>query len=165
MAKSTEHLTEQEVRQQYSKRIRAFLTQVAKCLPDELGMFQSIPNFTVTDITGIYYIEMATIYKKNVLEQDNFVADIFPLGATTSLGEGFLDISGTSGAERLVYFCQETIWQMQYHTGMIFDPVSQNTNLEGWYWLENSINERAIFIVTSEQLFNLIKRVSVGEFD
>ena len=159
MAKYTEYLTEKEVRQQYLKRIKTFLTLVEKCLPDELGLFQSIPNFTVIDVTGRYQIEVMSIYKC-VPEPDNLVADIFPLGATTLLGEGLLDISGALGAERFVYFCQETTWQMQYHAGTIY-PVYRDTDSEGWYWLEDSLNDRAVF-VTGELLFNFIKKVSTG---
>ena len=159
MAKFTEHLTDEEARQQYSKRVKMFLTQVEKCLPKELEMHQSIPDFTVTDITGTYQIEMATIYKC-VPEPDNFVADIFPLGVTTLLGEGLLDISGPFGGERFIYFCRETVSQMQYRAGMIY-PVYRDAESEGWYWLKDSMNNQAISI-TSERLFNLIKKVSTG---
>ena len=50
---------------------------------------------------------------------------------------------------------------MQYYAGMIC-PVYRDTDLDGWYWLEDSPTDRTV-LVTSEQLFNLIKKVSASE--
>lgn len=155
--------TREEIRQQYSKRIKEFLQQVEKWLPDDLELCESIPDFTVTDNTGTYHVEMATIYKKNMSRRDGFIADILPFGATVSSGEGILEISGAFSQEVLIYFCQNTVPVIEYQPDMFY-VISQAVGSDGWYWIDKSTNEDAI-LVTREQLFDLIKMVNYESSD
>ena len=158
MVKLIKRLTDEEIRQQYAKRFKAFLKQVKKCLPDELEMIKSMPNFTITDITGSASpVEMATIYQKNVPEPDNFVADIIPFGATSLLGEGILEISGVSGEERLTYTCKNTILPLPYQFDLFYS-VSLDIESDGWYW--QGSREDDATLVTCELLLDLINKVS-----
>lgn len=155
-------LINEQIRQQYFKQFKTFLTQVKKCLPTDLELFESTTYFKVTDVTGTYQAEVATIYRKNIPKPDNFVADIIPFGVTISPGEGILEFSGAFGEERFIYLCRNTVSQIEYHSGM-FCMVSQDVPLDGWYWLEKSVNNHAIF-VTCELLLDLIDRVNCCEF-
>lgn len=158
MTKAITPLTNKEIRQLYSQRIRAFLTQVEKWLPEELGMFQSTPNFAVTDITGTYPIEMATLYKKDVPAPDNVVADIIPLGIITPLGGGMLEICGAFDEERLYYFRENTVPLLEDEPGMFY-PIFFGVESDGWYWLDSSMNKPAV-LITDKLLFNLIDMVN-----
>jgi len=163
MIETTEHLTNEAIQQRYIKRVKTFLIQVKKWLPDELEISHFAPNHTVTDTTGTYRVDMATIYKMGVAEPNNFIADILPIGATTLLGEGILKISGDYGEEKLIYFCRDTLPQVEYKPG-IARPIYRGVDSDGWYWLESSMSNRAIFIAR-EQLFDLIRLVSYYEFE
>ena len=143
MTKSIKPLTNKQIQQQYSKRIKAFLRQVKKWLPDDLEMIESIPDFTVTDNTGTYHVEMATIYRKNVPRADGFVADILPFGTIISCGESILEISGAFSQETLTHFHRN----------------NQSLDSDGWYWLDKSAS-RDVTLVTSEQFFDLIELVN-----
>ncbi|MDM8562323.1 hypothetical protein QUF54_03115 [Candidatus Marithioploca araucensis] len=161
MTETIECLTNEEIQEQYFKRIKAFFTQVEEWLPDELEISYPVPQRTVTDTTGTYQVGMASIYKKP--EPDDFVVDIFPMGATTLLGEGILEIRGAFGEEKLIYFCRNTLPQVEYKPDM-FRPIYRCVDSDGWYWLESSMSNRAVF-VAREQLFDLIRMVSFYEFD
>jgi len=161
MTETIEHLTNEKIQERYVKRVKAFLKQLEKWLPNELEMFYPIPNRTVTDTTGTYQVGMASIHKKGV--PDNFVVDIFPMGATTLLGEGILEISGVLGKEKIIYFCQKTLPKVEYKPGM-FRSIYRGVDSDGWYWLESSMSNRAI-LVAHKQLFDLIRMVSFYEFD
>jgi hypothetical protein len=163
MIETIEHLTNEEIQERYVKRIKTFFSQIKEWLPDELEMNDPIPNRDITDTTGTYQTGMVSIYKKGVPEPDNFVADIIPLGATTLLGEGILEIFGAWGEEKLIYFCRDTLPQVEYKPGK-FRPIYRGVDSDGWYWLESSMSNRAIF-VAREQLFDLIRMVSFYEFD
>jgi len=163
MTETIEHLTNEEIQERYVKRIKAFFTQIEEWLPDELEINDPVSNRTITDTTGTYQIGMASIYKKGVPEPDNYVAAIFPMGATTLLGEGILEISGALGEEKLIYFCRDTLPQVEDKLGK-FRPIYRGVDSDGWYWLESSMSNRAIF-VAREQLFDLIRMVSFYEFD
>jgi hypothetical protein len=162
MKKSIKIIRE-EIRQRYFKRVEEFLLQVETWLPDDLELCESIPDFTVTDNTGTYHVEMATIYKKDVLRRDGFVADILPFGVTVSSGEGILEISGAFSQETLIYFCQNTVPVVEYQPD-IFHIISRSVELDGWYWIDRCTNEDAI-LVTCERLFDLIDRVNCESFD
>ena len=153
--------TDQEIRQQYFKQFNLFLKLVKRCLPDELELLESTSHFTVTDITGTYQAEIATIHRKNVPPDNHFVADIIPFGVTDSPGEGILELSGALGEERFIYLRRHLISHPEYHSGM-FCLVSQEIDLSGWYWLKVSTNNQAIF-VTCDLLLDLIKKVNCYE--
>ena len=163
MAKPIEYSTNEEIRQQYFKRFKAFLRRVKKCLPDYLEMFHSTSYFTVTDLTGTYQTEVATICRKNVPAPDNFVADIIPFGVINSRAEGFLEISGVSGEERFVYSCRTVNSQIRCRIGSPY-LISQQFGSDGWYWIEPSVNY-CVTPVDCDQLLDLIDKVSSGEFD
>ena len=148
MTKPIKSLTNKQIQRQYSRRIKAFLRRVKKWLPDDLEMIESIPDFTVTDHTGTYHVEMATIYRKNVPRADGFVADILPFGTIISCGEGILEISGAFSQETLIYFRQNRCPH----------------NSDGWYWTDKSAS-RDVTLVTSEEFFDLIELVNCESFD
>jgi hypothetical protein len=164
MTETIEDLTNEERQERYRNRVNAFFKQVEQCIPDELEInLNAIPHFTITDATGTYPVNMAVIYKKEVPEPDNLIVNIFPIGATTLLGEGILELSGPFGEEKLIYFSRETLPKVEYKPGS-FRPIYRSVDLDGWYWLESSISNRAI-LVDCQQLFDLIRMVSAYACD
>jgi hypothetical protein len=159
MTTHIERLTNEEVQEKYRQRVQRFFTQIEEWLPNELEMYNPVPNYRITDSTGTYQINPAAICRTNVQEPDNYVVDIFPKGATVLLGEGILEISGSLGEEKLIYFCQETLPKVEYEPKKV-RPIYRGVDLDGWYWLESSMSNRAI-LVTRDQLFDLIRLVSL----
>jgi len=159
MTTHIERLTNEEIQEKYRQRVKTFFTQIKEWLPDDLEMYNPVPNYRITDSTGTYKIDPTAICRINVQEPDNHVVDIFPRGATVLLGEGILEISGSLGEEKLIYFCRDTLPKVEYELGESH-PIYRGVDLDGWYWLESSMSNRAIF-VTCNQLFDLIRLVSL----
>ncbi len=91
------------------------------------------------------------------------IADIFPMGATTLLAKGILEIHGPFGEEKLLYFCRNTLPLVEYRPGK-FRPIYRGVDSDNWYWLESSISNRAL-LVTRERFSDLIRMVSSYEPD
>lgn len=148
---------EREVQEEYLKLVRFFFEQVKSWLPDDWEAV-ALPERTIQDSTGEYRAGMMSIRKKGVPEPDDFIADIFPMGATPLLGKGLLEISGPFGEEKLIYFCRDTIPRVEYQEGKI-RPLYRGVEQDGWYWLESSMSNRAL-LVDQKHFFDLVRLVS-----
>jgi hypothetical protein len=163
MIETTEQIDKKVIIQErYIKRVNVFFTQVKDWLTDTSLETVEMPTRTITDATGTYQVGIMAIVIKDKPELEDNVASIFPMGATTLLGEGILEIAGAFGEEKLIYFCRNTLQQVEYKLGVL-RPIYRGVDLDGWYWLESSMSNRAL-LITRERFFDLIRMVSFHEF-
>ncbi len=150
-------LEHEAIQKKYLERVKRFFDQVKSWLPNELEAVE-LPGRTIQDTTGKYAVGMMRIHKKGMPEPDNVIADIAPIGATTLLGEGLLEIRGPLGEEKLIYFCRKSLQQVEYQPGKIL-PIYRGVTSDAWYWLESSMSNRALR-VTNKRFSDLVRLVS-----
>ncbi len=125
----------------YLDRVKAFFEQVETWLPKKELETVNIPR-SIHDKTGEYDAFGLAITKKDMLEADDAVADLFPQGSSILLGEGLIDLMGPFGEESIIYMLKDGL--------MIFDaqgrerPMFKGIAHDGWYWLEDARRNRAL---------------------
>ncbi len=146
----------------YKERVKDFFQRMRSWLPDSLETAE-LPERAVHDATGEYTVEMLGIHKKDIPESDDLAIEISPRGASTLIGEGMLEVSGPIGHEPLIYLRKNALPKVAYIPG-IKRPLYRGVERDDWYWLESSLNNRAI-PATKELLLDIIRMVSLYDID
>ncbi|MCP4701772.1 MAG: hypothetical protein GY862_33670 [Gammaproteobacteria bacterium] len=145
----------------YKERVNDFFQQIRNWLPDSSLAAGELQKRTIHDATGEYAVEMFGIHKKDMPEADELAVKILPQGASTLIGEG--GVSGPIGYESLIYLRKNDLPKAEYIPGKK-RPLYQGVEQDDWYWLQSNLSDHAI-PVTKELLFDLIRMVSLDEFD
>ncbi len=149
----------------YKERVNDFFQRIRNWLPNSSLAAGEQQERTIRDATGEYAVGMLGIHKKGI-HKDEFgecVAELLPLGASTLIGEGVLEVSSPMGDEALIYLCKDALPEVEYIPG-IKRPLYRGVKRDDWYWLESNLSNRAI-LVTKELLFDIIRMVSLYDID
>jgi len=141
MPSEKERLRE-EKRRTYLHRVDALIADINTWLTNDLALIPITNGTHITDETGGYDATSYRIVQKDLLEPDNYVADLLPEGCSVLLGEGLVDICGCGGTESIMYLRKEEliITDAQGNSRPMFKDVDG----DGWYWLESSRRNRAL---------------------
>ncbi len=149
----------------YLQRVNQFYTQVKTWLGDQDYSFLTVPHI-FKDEFGTYQGEkMAIKLKKKATLQKNFdqplLAELTPMGASSLLGEGVIEVSGWLTMEPLAYLPKGEP-TLTLPSGEK-QPMLEGVHQDGWYLLRDPRTRQAR-LVDEASLFTLITLVSDYEF-
>lgn len=155
----------EQTRQIYLQRVNQFYAQVKIWLGDKDYIFSTVPRI-FKDEFGTYQGEKMVIkLKKKRTIKKNFnkplLAELTPMGASSLLGEGVIEVSGWLTMEPLAYLPKgEPTFTLPSGDKQ---PMLEGVYQDGWYLLRDPRTRQAQ-LVDEESWFTLITLVSDYEF-
>jgi hypothetical protein len=150
----------------YLQRVNQFYTQVKTWLGDQKYSFLTVPHI-FKDEFGTYQGEKMVIKlkKKGTTLKKNFnqplLAELTPMGASSLLGEGVIEVSGWLTMEPLAYLPKGGP-TLTWSSGEK-QPMLEGVYQDGWYLLRDPRTRQAQ-LMDEKSLFTLITLVSDYEF-
>lgn len=152
-----EQPTAKAQKQLYLQRVNHFYQQVRNWYTEKNFRF-STEERIFRDKLGTYQSALLAIKT----QEEELLAKLVPMGASSLLGEGVIEIINWLREEHIVYL------PLGGPTIMLpsgeRQPTLKGVNQEGWYWLEDPCT-RQTRLVDKDRLLNLITRVSDYEFE
>jgi hypothetical protein len=152
-----EQPTAEAKKQLYLQRVNHFYQQVKNWYTAENFSF-STEERIFRDKLGTYQSALLAIKTKD----EELLAKLVPMGASSLLGEGVIEIVNWLGEEHIVYLLQGGPTLMLPSGER--QPRLKGVTQEGWYWLEDPRTKQTR-LVDKERLLNLITLVSDYEFE
>ena len=96
------------------------------------------------------------------------LVDINPGGAYTLMAEGLLDVEGGFGREHIMYIVEGGPYINKPATDdknkLIRQPTYKDIDDDGWYWIEETLEDKAHFLNDKNALLDVITQVSYHKY-
>ncbi len=158
-----EYQQAEQKKQVYLNRVNQLFGNIKNWLKDEARVEQQEIEIT-EKFTGTYTVPSLSISTQT----GQALAEIKPRGAYVILAEGLVDVEGGFGREHLTYMVDggpdshkaNPQNPVQIFTEQMFKDIDD----DGWYWIEETTDEKVHFINDKNALLDIISQVSYYEF-
>jgi hypothetical protein len=154
-----EYQQAEQKKQIYLTRVNQLFGNIKDWLKDEAQIEQQ--EIEVTEkFTGTYTVPSLSIST----QAGQKLVDLKPKGAYVMLTEGLIDIEGGFGKEYITYMVDggpdsykaNPKNSVQIFTEQMFKEIDD----DGWYWIEETIENKAHFVNDKNALLEIITQVS-----
>jgi len=148
----------------YLSRVNQLFGDIKNWLKDEALQVEQQDIEIVEKLTGPYTVPSLSISTQTGQK----LAEINPRGAYIILAEGLIDVDGGFGTEHITFMVDggpySYITTSKDSTQLIKEPMFKNIDDNGWYWIEETADEKVHFINNKNALLDVITQVSHYEF-
>jgi len=163
MMLTDEYQQAEQKKQVYLARVNQLFDNIKNWLKDDALHLEQQDIEMTEKFTGGYIAPSLSISTQTGLK----LAEIKPKGAYIILAEGLVDVEGGFGREHIIYMvdggpysCKPT---SEDTAQFIKKPMFKGIDNDGWYWVEESLNDKAHFM-NKNTLLDVITQVSDYEF-
>jgi hypothetical protein len=154
----------EQKKQVYLTRVNQLFGNIKNWLKDEPVAVKLQELEIIEKFTGHYIVPSLSISTQTGQE----LAEIKPKGAYIILAEGLVDIEGGFGREHITYMVDGGPYNYrplpEHTTQFIKKPMFNDIDDNGWYWIEETTDEKVHFINNKNALLDVITQVSDYEF-
>lgn len=148
--------------QQYVEYVEKLYTDIEKWLQSASVKVQHHPIEIEEGASDSYTLE-----KLMIIENENIISEIIPIGSNIIGADGRIDIKGFYDKQSIILFTHPPKYTSKVIQGNEFveKEVDLYKNIEksGWYWIENPIRSTAT-AVTRDVFLDLLSEVSGYDF-
>jgi hypothetical protein len=154
----SEYQQAEQKKQVYLTRVNQLFGDLKNWLKDETLQVKQQNIEIIEKFTGPYTVPSLSISTQSGQK----LADINPRGAYVILAEGLIDVDGGFGTEHITFMVDGGPYSYipKDNTQLIKEPMFKNIDDNGWYWIEETTDEKVHFINNKNALLDVITKVS-----
>lgn len=158
----SEYQQAEQKKQVYLTRVNQLFGDLKNWLKDETLQVKQQNIEIIEKFTGPYTVPSLSISTQSGQK----LADINPRGAYVILAEGLIDVDGGFGTEHITFMVDGGPYSYipKDNTQLIKEPMFKNIDDNGWYWIEETTDEKVHFINNKNALLDVITKVSYYDF-
>jgi hypothetical protein len=150
----------EQKKQVYLTRVNQLFGNIKNWLKDEPVAVKQQTLEIIEKFTGPYIVPSLSISTQT----GEKLVDINPVGAYTLMAEGILDVEGEFGREYITYMVDggpdSYRANPQNPVQILTDKMFKEIDDDGWYWIEETIENKAHFVNNKNALLEIITQVS-----
>ena len=159
-----EYQLAEQKKQVYLNRVNQLFGHIKNWLKEESVAVKQQDIEIVEKFTGHYTVPSLSISTK----AGQALAEIKPRGAYIILAEGMIDVEGGFGREHITYMVDggpdSYKAKPQNPVQILSEKMFKEIDDDGWYWIEETTDEKVHFINDKNALLDVISQVSYYEF-